>query len=78
MNDKKRHLLKTLTWRLIGTLDTIILGWIISGNPMIGVKIGGIEMITKMLLYYFHEIFWYKIKTNKKEIDEYIEQNTIM
>ena len=59
--DRKRHLLKTITWRIVGTLDTILLGWIISGDPMIGVKVGGFELVTKMTLYYFHERAWYKI-----------------
>lgn len=57
---RKRHLLKTVTWRIVGTIDTMLLAWIISGNPMIGLKVGGIEIITKMTLYYFHERIWYK------------------
>lgn len=54
----KRHLAKTITWRLIGTLDTIVLSWVITGNPLTGLKIGGSELITKMLLYYLHERIW--------------------
>lgn len=57
----KRHILKTFSWRGIGTLDTIILSWIITGSPLTGVKIGGAEVITKMLLYYGHEKLWYRI-----------------
>ena len=57
----RRHLLKTVSWRFIGTLDTIILSWVISGDAMIGFKIGGLEMITKMILYYIHERVWYKV-----------------
>ncbi len=57
----KRHIAKTITWRIIGTIDTMILGWIISGNPMTGVKIGGLELVTKMALYYAHERAWFKI-----------------
>ena len=57
---KKRHLLKTITWRIIGTLDTMILSWIITGSLKIGVAIGGVEVITKMILYYLHERAWYK------------------
>lgn len=60
-DSKKRHLAKTITWRIIGTIDTMILAWIISGNPMTGVKIGAAEVLTKMALYYFHERAWYKI-----------------
>ena len=57
----KRHLLKTFSWRLIGTLDTIILSWIIIGNPLTSLQIGAAETITKMLLYYGHEKLWYRI-----------------
>jgi len=57
----KRHIAKTLTWRFVGTLDTIILSWLITGNPLTGVKIGISEVITKMILYYFHERVWFNI-----------------
>ena len=58
---KKRHIFKTITWRVIGTLDTMLLAWIISGNPLTGLSIGIAEVLTKMLLYYLHERTWYKI-----------------
>lgn len=60
-DSKKRHLAKTFSWRFIGTLDTMVLAWIISGNPMTGFKIGVSEVVTKMVLYYLHERTWYKI-----------------
>ena len=69
---QKRHIAKTVTWRIVGTTDTIILSWIISGNPLSGLKIGFSEIITKMVLYYFHEIVWYKMDfglENRKELN---------
>ena len=57
----KRHVLKTVTWRIVGTLDTIMFGWLITGNPMMGLKIGGVETASKMLLYFGHEKLWYRI-----------------
>ena len=60
MVSRKRHILKTLTWRIIGTLDTMILSWLITLNWKFGVAIGGVELITKMVLYYLHERAWYK------------------
>ena len=60
-NTNKRHLLKTFSWRAIGTLDTILLGWLVTGNPLTGLKIGGAEVFSKMLLYFGHEKLWYKI-----------------
>ena len=60
-DSNKRHILKTFSWRFIGTLDTIIFGWFITGNPFIGLKIGLFETVSKMLLYFGHEKLWYKI-----------------
>ena len=58
--NRSRHLLKTVTWRTVGTIDTILLGWFVSGDPSVGLAIGSLEMITKMILYYFHERAWYR------------------
>jgi len=60
-DSKKRHIAKTITWRIVGTIDTMILAWVISGDPMIGLKVGGAEVVTKMILYYLHERGWYKL-----------------
>lgn len=63
MNAKQarlRHLAKTVTWRIVGTIDTIVLGWIISGDAKVGLTIGGFEVVTKMILYYFHERAWFR------------------
>ena len=60
-NSRKRHIIKTITWRIVGTLDTILLSWLISGDPLIGLKIGMAEVVTKMALYYFHERAWYRV-----------------
>jgi uncharacterized membrane protein len=61
MVSHKRHLAKTITWRIIGTLDTIILSWVITGSWKMGLSIGGVEVVTKMVLYYLHERAWYKL-----------------
>lgn len=66
----KRHVAKTITWRIVGTIDTMVLGWLISGNPMTGVKIGGMEVITKMALYFFHERVWFRINLGLPGRDE--------
>ncbi len=57
----KRHLAKTFTWRILATLTTIILAWIVSGDPWIGLQVGGWEFFAKMVLYYVHERAWYKL-----------------
>jgi len=64
----KRHLLKTITWRIIGTIDTVVIGWVVSGDPLIGLTIGSFEIITKMILYFIHERVWYKINFGTKRV----------
>jgi len=56
----KRHIAKTVSWRIIGTLDTMLLSSIITGSWTLGLTIGGVEVLTKMLLYFLHERAWYK------------------
>jgi len=56
----KRHLLKTITWRIVGTLDTMLISWIITGSWKAGLAIGVTEVITKMVLYFLHERAWYR------------------
>ena len=64
---KLRSLLKTISWRIVGTVDTMCLGWIITGSPLIGLKIGALELFTKMILYYFHERLWLQSKFGTKK-----------
>ena len=63
----KRSLLKTITWRITASLDTFIIAWVITGDWKIGGSIAGIEVITKLFFYYFHERIWNKIKWGKKK-----------
>ena len=58
---RSRHLAKTVTWRIVGTVDTFLLGWLVSGDAKIGMAIGGLEVLTKMVLYYIHERAGYKL-----------------
>ena len=60
MKFSKRHLAKTVTWRVLGTLDTFVLSWLISEDVSVGLQIGIFELVTKMILYYVHERLWFK------------------
>ena len=57
---KKRHLTQTFTWRITATLTTMIIAWLVTGDPFTGLTIGGLEFFIKMPVYYFHERAWYK------------------
>lgn len=53
-----RSLIKTITWRCLGTLDTILISYLITNTWLLALSIGGIEVISKVILYYVHERLW--------------------
>lgn len=53
-----RSIIKTVSWRTVGTIDTMVISYFITGNLVMAVSIGSIEVVTKMVLYYFHERAW--------------------
>lgn len=67
MNEKRhRSLLKAISWRITGTLDTVVICWVITGTFKIAMSIGFVEMFTKVLIYYIHERVWDKIKLGRE------------
>ena len=56
-----RSVVKAISWRTVGTLDTIIVSYFITGSLVMAASIGSIEVVTKMALYYFHERAWNKL-----------------
>ncbi|HEX8232956.1 MAG TPA: DUF2061 domain-containing protein [Caulobacteraceae bacterium] len=53
-----RSLVKAVTWRAIGTLDTFLWGYFITHKPLHAASIASLEVITKIFLYYVHERVW--------------------
>ena len=66
---QKRHIAKALTWRLCASLETLLLGWLVTGSFKIGASISLIELFSKTLLYYIHERIWYRFKFGVTESD---------
>ncbi|WP_340114413.1 DUF2061 domain-containing protein [Maribellus mangrovi] len=64
---KRRSVVKTISWRAVGTIDTIIISWIVVGNLNFAVTIGGVELFTKMVLYFFHERAWNRCNFGRVE-----------
>jgi uncharacterized membrane protein len=56
-----KSILKSVSWRIVGTLDTILISFIITGKVTVALSIGTVEVITKTVLYYFHERLWARI-----------------
>lgn len=63
---KRRSIVKAITWRTLGTIDTIVISYVLTGEITIALSIGGIEIFTKMILYFFHERIWNTIKWGKR------------
>lgn len=53
-----RSLLKAISWRITGSVDTFVLSWIITGSLVFAGSIASVEVITKIVLYYLHERLW--------------------
>ena len=56
-----RSIVKGATWRIVGTIDTIILSLIFTGKIGKALRIGGIELFTKILLFWVHERIWMRL-----------------
>lgn len=59
---RRRSIAKTISWRVLGSLDTMVLGYIFTGSFAIAGSIASAEVLTKIVLYYFHERGWAHIK----------------
>ena len=56
-----RSLAKGISWRTVGTIDTMFVAYLITGVPMNALTIGGFEVFTKVGLFYVHERIWGKV-----------------
>ena len=57
-----RTTIKTATWRVAASLDTVLLAWLFTGNLKTAISIGGLEVMTKLLLYFLHERAWARVR----------------
>ena len=58
--ERKRHIAKTISYRILSTLIGFLLMWLISGSIKVGAAFGVAELIYKPIQYYLHERIWYK------------------
>ena len=64
-NSRKRSAFKTMTWRVLATTAPFILSFFITGNLVFAGSIASIEVLTKLVLYYWHERLWNNRMVNK-------------
>jgi len=65
-----RSLVKAVSWRITGTLDTIFVSFLVTGKIKMAVSIGLIELCTKIMLYYLHERIWNRISFGRVKAQE--------
>jgi len=71
LKDKNyRSVLKSISWRITGTIDTFVISYLITGKFTIAMSISGVEILTKFTLYYFHERVWNKINIGRGKVTE--------
>ena len=58
----RKSLLKSISWRVLGTLDTIVISWVLTGELTLALSIGSVEVFTKLILYFGHERLWNLVK----------------
>ena len=58
MHSHKYTALKTVTWRLLASADTLLISYLLTGSFAIAGTIASLEVVTKMFLYYGHERFY--------------------
>lgn len=57
-----RSIAKAMSWRVVGTLDTLIVSYVLVGELVVATSIASVDFVTKMILYFFHERIWNKVK----------------
>ncbi len=60
-----RSVAKALSWRVVGTLDTLLVSYILTGRISLAASIASVDFVTKLILYFFHERIWNIIKWGK-------------
>lgn len=67
-----RSLLKAISWRATGTVDTIFISFLVTGKIKLAISIGFVELFTKVGLFYVHERIWNRISLGRvKAPDDY-------
>ena len=56
----KRYITKTISYRLLSTILGVLVMWIVTNNVKISIVFGAVELIVKPIIYFLHEMAWYK------------------
>lgn len=62
MESHRKSVLKAVSWRIVGTADTFVISFLVTGSAKLGAGIAATEVVTKVVLYYFHERAWSRVR----------------
>ena len=69
-DNHSRSIVKAVSWRITGTIDTIVVSYLVTGKIAVAISIGAVEVFTKIGLYYLHERVWNRISYGRpKKVD---------
>jgi len=57
-DSKARSFAKAVSWRFFGAIDTALIAWILTGNPLSGAQMGIADVLSKIVFFYIHERIW--------------------
>jgi uncharacterized membrane protein len=66
---RTRSLIKAISWRVIGSLDTFTLSMLVTGDAGNAASIVSLEALTKIGLYYLHERVWRQVAWGRLEAE---------
>jgi uncharacterized membrane protein len=70
----KRHLVKTITYRILSTGIGFVTMWLVTDSIEIGAAFSIIELLWKPIQYYIHERVWYRyVKYGVTKVEEPIK-----
>jgi uncharacterized membrane protein len=63
-----RSLIKAVSWRIVGSIDTFIISYFVTGHVVAAASIASVESVTKIILFYLHERVWHAVPWGRGEV----------
>jgi len=75
MKEKRyRSLFKAISWRITGTIDTFLITLIVTGKFKFAIAVSGVEVFTKIFLFYLHERIWNRVNFGREKLDSSVAE----
>ena len=71
METHLRSIIKAVSYRITGTIVTFLIAWLVTGTIDLAVKVGLLDPVAKIGIFYLHERVWHRIRFGKFERPDY-------